>query len=67
MTNKESISVMDRPNGNASACSSEWTPIGTTFGAAQFLEFTFLVRKNMARVGDIVSLRMHIGCTMTTT
>lgn len=45
---------------NTAPAENAWRPIGTVVGNAGTTEFTFILRHNQARMGDIVALNMEV-------
>lgn len=45
---------------NPAPAENAWRPVGTVVGNAGTTEFTFILRHNQARMGDIVALNMEV-------
>ena len=52
--------MLDSATRKAEAAESAWRPVGTVVGNAGTTEFTFILRHNQARMGDIVALGMDV-------
>ena len=50
------MSAIERPG----SVENTWRPVGTVVGNAGTTEFTFILRHNQARMGDIVALNMEV-------
>lgn len=52
--------MVDTAESKPARSESPWRPVGTVVGNAGTAEFTFILRHNQARMGDIVALSMDV-------